>query len=365
MKQIHVQRIERVQEKMARAGMEQLIVSDPASLWYLTGETLDPGERLTVLIIDCGGSLRWVKNALFTLASEDIPVLSFQDGEDGIRTVAEDMMPGVIGVDGSWPSRFLLALQAACPRTYVNGSGAIDRVRAVKDEEEQRLMRESSAVNDRCMAALARWLHAGVTEAEAADHLRQLYKEEGCEDVSFAPIVAFGPHGAGPHHTVSDAVLTEGTVVLLDIGGKKDRYCSDMTRTYFFGDVPDKVREIHRIVCEACETAEALVRPGVPLAELDRAARTVIEKAGYGPQFYHRLGHFIGQTDHEAGEVSASSPLIAEPGMIFSIEPGIYLTGEFGVRIEDLVLVTETGAERLNHLPHSPYIHDIGGTAHE
>lgn len=128
MKQIHVQRIERVQEEMARAGMEQLIVSDPASLWYLTGETLDPGERLTVLIIDRGGSLRWVKNALFTLASEDIPVLSFQDGEDGIRTVAEDMMPGVIGVDGSWPSRFLLALQAACPRTYVNGSGPSETV---------------------------------------------------------------------------------------------------------------------------------------------------------------------------------------------------------------------------------------------
>lgn len=246
----------------------------------------------------------------------------------------------------------------------MNGSGAIDRVRAVKDEEEQRLMRESSAVNDRCMAALVRWLHAGVTEAEAADHLRRLYKEEGCEDVSFAPIVAFGPHGADPHHTVSDAVLTEGTVVLLDIGGKKDRYCSDMTRTYFFGDVPDKVREIHRIVCEACETAEALVRPGVPLAELDRAARTVIERPATARSSITDWGTLSARPTTRQ-EVSASSPLIAEPGMIFSIEPGIYLTGEFGVRIEDLVLVTETGAERLNHLPHSPYIHDIGGTAHE
>lgn len=363
MKPIHVQRLTRVQQAMRDEGMAQLIVSDPASLWYLTGETVDPGERLTVLVIDSGGSLRWVKNELFRLDADDIPVLTIRDGENGIRTLAEDLVPdGVIGVDGNWPSRFLLELQAVCPRTYVNGSGPVDRVRAVKDEEEQRLMRESSAVNDRCMARLAAWLREGVTEAEAAEYLKGLYREEGCEDVSFPPIVAFGPRGADPHHTVSGAALAEGTVVLLDIGGKKDRYCSDMTRTYFFGDVPDKAKEVHRIVCEACGTAEALVRPGVPLADLDRAARRVIEDAGYGPQFTHRLGHFIGQTDHEAGEVSASSPLIAEPGMIFSIEPGIYLPGEFGVRIEDLVLVTDTGAEILNRLPHSPYMEDIGGT---
>lgn len=356
MKAIYEKRIARVQAAMRREGMAQTIVSDPDALWYLTGETVDAGERLAVLVVDSTGSLRWVKNALFTFDT-DIPVLAIRDGENGIATLAEDLAPeGVIGVDKNWPSHFLLELMAAAPRTYVVGSGPIDRARAVKDEEEIRLMRESSAANDRCLARLAAWLHEGVTEAEAADHLRALYKEEGCEDVSFPPIIAYGPHGADPHHTVSGEPLREGMSVLIDVGAKRQRYCSDMTRTYFFGDVPEEIKKVHSIVREACETAEALVRPGVPLAELDRAARAVIEKAGYGPQFTHRLGHFIGLSDHEAGEVSAASDLIAEPGMIFSIEPGVYLSGQFGVRIEDLVLVTEDGAEILNHLPHSPCI---------
>lgn len=359
MKAIHEKRFARVQADMVRSGMDQLIVSDPDALWYLTGETVDPGERLAVLVIDSGGSLFWVKNALFTATAEgDIPVLAVRDGENGIQTLAEDLGPGVIGIDKNWPSHFLLELMAACPRTYVEGSGPVDRARAVKDAEEIRLMRESSAVNDRCMARLAAWLRAGVTEREAAEYLRTLYKEEGCEDVSFPPIIAFGPHGADPHHTVSDAALAPGASVLIDIGGRKNRYCSDMTRTYFFGDVPEEIRRVHAVVCKACETAEALVRPGVPLADLDRAARSVIEEAGYGGQFTHRLGHFIGQSDHEAGEVSSASPLAAEPGMIFSIEPGIYLPGKFGVRIEDLVLVTETGADILNRLPHSPFIEE-------
>lgn len=358
MKAIHETRIQKVTEHMGRLGMDQLVVSDANALWYLTGETIDAGERLTVLVMDRGGNLFWVKNALFPFDSADIPVLTIRDGEDGLLTLAEDLGPGVIGIDGNWPSRFLLRLMEICPRTYVEGSRAVDEVRAVKDEEEIRLMKECSDVNDRAMVHLAAWLRPGVTEREAAEHLKAFYRAEGCEDVSFPPIIAFGAHGADPHHTASDTPLVENTTVLIDIGAKKNRYCSDMTRTYFFGEVPDEAKTIHAIVQEACETAEALVRPGVPLRDLDWAARQVIEQAGYGPHFTHRLGHFIGQTDHEAGEVSETSDIIAAPGMIFSIEPGIYLPGQFGVRIEDLVLVTETGARILNRLPHGP---DMGG----
>lgn len=357
MNQVHEERLRRVQERMRRLSMAQTIVSDPDALWYLTGETVDAGERLTVLIIDSGGNAFWVKNALFSLDGEDIPVLSIRDGENGMRTVAEDLGDGVIGIDRNWPAHFLLELMALRPGTYVEGSRPIDEVRAVKDEEEIRRMRASSAINDRVMARLAAWLRPGVTEGEAAAYVTSLYRAEGCEGLSFPPIIAFGPHGADPHHTVSDAPLTDNTVVLIDIGGVKDRYCSDMTRTYFFGDVPGEARRVHAIVRRACEAAEALVRPGVPLRDLDRAARSIITEAGYGPQFTHRLGHFIGLRDHETGEVSETSPIVAEPGMIFSIEPGIYLPGRFGVRIEDLVLVTENGMERLNRLSHSA---DIG-----
>ena len=357
MRDTYEKRITAIQHAMKEAGMSQNIVSDPAALRYLTGENIDQGERLTVLILDAEGGVRWIKNELFTVQSEDIPVLRFKDGEDGIAVVAEDLAEGTIGIDKNWPAHFLLELQDRCPRcTYVNGSPLIDRARSIKDEEEQRLMREASAVNDRAMARLAAWLRPGITENEAARYLRSLYEAEGAEDVSFPPIIAFGAHGADPHHTTDDTVMKEGDTVLIDIGCRKDGYCSDMTRTYFYGTPSEEMEKVHAIVRGACELAESMAAPGVPLKELDAAARTYIEKAGYGPYFTHRLGHFIGQTDHEAGEVSGDSPLIALPGMIFSIEPGIYLPGRFGVRIEDLVLITEKGAEILNHIPHTPWI---------
>lgn len=136
------------------------------------------------------------------------------------------------------------------------------------------------------------------------------------------------------------------------MGCKKDRYCSDMTRTWFYGGATDGEKRVHDIVREANELAEKMVRPGVPLSLVDKTARDHIAAAGYGRYFTHRLGHFIGLTAHEAGEVSPSSKLRAEPGMIFSIEPGIYLPGRFGVRIEDLVVVTPDGCEVLNHVNH-------------
>ena len=134
------------------------------------------------------------------------------------------------------------------------------------------------------------------------------------------------------------------------MGCRKNRYCSDMTRTFFCKTADSRYAAIHDIVREANEKAEALIRPGVALKDLDRAARDHITAAGYGEYFTHRLGHFIGQTDHEKGDVSSATPLVAKPGMIFSIEPGVYLPGEFGVRVEDLVLVTEDGCEILNHV---------------
>ena len=144
-------------------------------------------------------------------------------------------------------------------------------------------------------------------------------------------------------------VLKEGDCVLFDMGCVKDRYCSDMTRTWFCGQPTEKQAAVHDLVRRANEAAEALIKPGVRLCDLDAAARDLITEAGYGEYFNHRLGHFIGRTDHEKGDVSSANTAVAKPGMIFSIEPGVYLPGEFGVRVEDLVLVTEGGCEVLNH----------------
>lgn len=350
MRSLYVSRVEKVQLGMEAAGISQLIVSEPAALWYLTGEEIHPGERLTVLVIQ-QERVFWLRNRLFPLyhQGKDVEDISFADGEDGVLLLAQQLTKSNCGVDQTWAAGFLLDLLAKRPDiSFVKGSFVVDQVRAIKDAEEINTMREASRINDRAMAEMRQWIRPGMTEKECADHLLSVYRREGAEGFSFPPIVSFGAHGADPHHMPDATVLKERDVVLLDMGCRRSHYCSDMTRTWFMGTPTEEEIRVHRIVEEAGRLAESMVRPGVPLKALDQAAREYITEAGYGPYFTHRLGHFIGIREHEAGEVSSSSPLVAQPGMIFSIEPGIYLPGKFGVRIEDLVLVTDTGCEVLN-----------------
>ena len=231
----------------------------------------------------------------------------------------------------------------------VLSSDCVDNCRACKDAEEQRLMRETSRINDEVNETAKHYVKVGMTEREVAEFIDAQFRAHGCEGPSFTTIVSFGANAADPHHEPDGTVLKEGDCVLFDMGCVKDRYCSDMTRTWFCGQPTEKQAAVHDLVRRANEAAEALIKPGVKLCELDAAARNLIAEAGYGEYFNHRLGHFIGQTDHEKGDVSSANQAEVRPGMIFSIEPGVYLPGEFGVRVEDLVLVTATGCEVLNH----------------
>lgn len=346
-------RLERVRAEMAAHGLTQLIVSDPTTIFYLTGLNIDPGERMYCLLLSADGSARLFLNRLFGTPDVGLPVVNFDDTDDAPALMAPYLdCHKALGVDKDWPARFLLRLQELpVAREYRVGSICCDMVRAVKDEAEQKAMIASSKVNDDCMAEFAAAVRPGVTELELAEKIKEIYKAHGCTGVSFEPIVAFGDDAADPHHQNSTRALKEGEMVLLDVGGVYDNYCSDMTRTFFTAQATDRQREIYELVRLANETAEKLVRPGVKMCELDAAAREVIAKAGYGEYFNHRLGHFIGLNDHEYGDVSSACRIEAKPGMCFSIEPGIYLPGEIGVRIEDLVLVTEDGCRVLNSYP--------------
>ena len=227
------------------------------------------------------------------------------------------------------------------------GSAPLDDARLIKDEEELALMRVSSQKNVEDCTRIAAALREGVSEKDIQSLYNEIALELGAAGPSFTPLVCFGPNGAEPHHDSDGTRLKPGDTVIMDVGLLWKHYCSDMTRTVQFGPVSDEQKRVFDIVKRANRAGIAACRPGVRMKDIDRAARSVIEDAGYGPWFTHRTGHGIGLDEHEFPDVSSVSEVVARPGMIFSVEPGIYLPGRFGVRVEDLVAITEDGCEVL------------------
>ena len=349
---IHDKRIAQVCDRMKQAGVSQFLITDHLSIYYLTGIDVLPFERFWALLVRTDDQPILFANKLFALEDTgSFKTILHIDTDDIAAMVAPFITAGDLGVDKKMPARFLLPILSACGETRaILGSDWVDKVRARKDEKEKQLMRRASEINDCCMEKLAAFIHDGVTEKECATYLEQCYLEYGCEGVSFDPIISFGANAADPHHLPDHTVIKEGDCIVIDIGCKKDFYRSDMTRTFFWKKADPKYVALYNLVLEANERAEASVRAGVPLCEIDAAARDHIAAAGYGEYFTHRLGHFIGLEGHEQGDVSSVNQEPAAVDMVFSIEPGVYLPREFGVRIEDLVIVTEDGCEILNHL---------------
>ncbi len=348
------ERANRILKALGEMGATQMLITDPLSIYYLTGVSVMPFERFYGLLLRADGKHAFFLNRLFTVPQEvGVEKVWYSDTDDVPAIVAHYVDPGTaLGVDKDLSARFLLPLmERNAARRFLNGSLAVDRTRGVKDADEQEKMRAASRINDAAMSRFKGLVHEGVTEKQVAARMLDIYLDLGADGYSFEPLVAFGANAADPHHEPDDTVVRDGDCVLFDVGCKKDGYCSDMTRTFFFRNVSEHSRKVYDIVRRANQAAEAIIRPGVPLCALDAAARDLITAEGYGEQFTHRLGHFIGLNEHEFGDVSSGFDWPVEPGMVFSIEPGVYLTGDVGVRVEDLVLVTDSGVEPLNHYP--------------
>ncbi len=312
---------------------------------------IHPGERLLALYINVNGNNKMFINELFPVTEDlGVEMVWFNDTQNSVEIVSNGIdKNGTIGVDKNWPAKFLLALMDLCPNCkFVNSSYIVDTLRSSKDEEEKDLMRKASALNDEAMKRLKDTINSDLTEKQLANKLSGIYEDLGADGFSFSPIIGFGPTGADPHGTPGDRKVKAGDAIILDIGCVKDNYCSDMTRTVFYKEAPEKAKEVFEIVLEANKRAIALVKPGVRFCDIDAAARDYITEKGYGKYFTHRTGHSIGLECHDMGDVSSVNTDCVQEGMIFSVEPGIYLPGEFGVRIEDLVLVTKDGHENLN-----------------
>jgi Xaa-Pro aminopeptidase len=280
-------------------------------------------------------------------------VTDWTDGDDPYAATAALLeADGRYAISDSAWAMHLLGLQKRLPGSaHFSMTAALPMLRAVKNDQEIGFLTAAGAAADASFEDIAGVTFAGRTESQIGADLAAFLRAHGHSQVDFT-VVGSGPNGANPHHEMSERVIEQGDMVVLDFGGLKDGYGSDTTRTVHVGEPTDEEREVHEIVRRAQQAGFEAVRPGVACEEIDRAARRVIADAGYGEYFIHRVGHGIGLTTHEPPYMVEGEKHLIEPGMCFSIEPGIYLPGRFGVRIEDIVVATEDGGRRLNTTPH-------------
>lgn len=356
----YAKRMARAAQAAATAGLAGVLVAPGPDLVWLTGyRPTAMTERLTLLVLTTDRHPTLVVPALERPDAESAPgapamtMVDWTDATDPYRLAAGLLRPdGRYGISDSAWAIHVLGLSRALPDSrYEALTSCLPMLRAVKDGAELARLAVAGAAADAAYREILGASFAGRRELEVAADLASVLRRFGHEQVDFT-VVGSGPNGASPHHEAGERVIERGDAVVLDFGGLRNGYGSDTTRTVSVGPPSAEVRHVHEIVRRAQQAAFEAVRPGVPCAEIDRVARQIITDAGYGPQFIHRTGHGIGVTTHEPPYLveGETQPLV--PGMCFSIEPGIYLPGRFGVRIEDIVTVTENGGRRLNNTDH-------------
>jgi Xaa-Pro aminopeptidase len=344
----HGRRLDTVRAAMARRGIDCLLLSIGADLAYVTGYEAMPLERLTMLAVTAGRAPVLVVPELEAprVPAGPFEVHPWSEREDPVAIVAAHAgRPAVVAVgDQTW-SRFLLELLSLMSHaTFVSAGPLMSSVRAVKGEDEIEALRRVAEAADRVSARIPHDVRfVGRTERRIARDVVDLMIEEGHQVAGFW-IVGSGPNGASPHHEPGDRVVEAGDPVVVDFGGRLDGYCSDTTRMFVAGTPGPELVDVHRVVLEAQQAGKDAARAGVPAQEVDSAARSVIDAAGYGERFIHRLGHGIGLEAHEHPYLVAGNATPLQPGNAFSIEPGVYLPGRFGVRIEDIAVIGADGS---------------------
>ena len=350
-------RMRRVLADAARAELDGILVTPGPELVWLTGyQPTAITERLTVLVLrhDQDPTLLVPTlerpDAEAAVGAPSLSIVDLADGEDPFARAGAYLYAGATMAisDSAW-ALHLLGLQDAVPgSSYRSLTQSLPMLRAVKDDNELARLRAAGAAADATYEQILGVRFAGRKETDVAADLARMLREFGHEQVDFT-VVGSGPNGANPHHEAGDRTIEPGDAVVLDFGGLMYGYGSDTSRTVCVGEPSALVSEVHEVVRRAQQAGVESVRPGVACQEIDRAARKVITDAGYGERFIHRTGHGIGTTTHEPPYMIEGEEQPLVPGMCFSVEPGIYLPGEFGVRIEDIVTVTESGGERLNN----------------
>jgi Xaa-Pro aminopeptidase len=358
--QVYARRLAAAAAGAAQAGLAGLVVTPGYDLRYLIGSRAQTFERLTALVIPATGEAVMVIPRLELASLRDsaagelgLTVQDWVDGENPGDLVALALGGHArVAVTDSMPALHLLPLAERLGAIPVLGTDIMAGLRMIKDPAEIDALRTAGAAIDRVHARVPQFLAPGRTEAQVAADITEAIVAEGHSEAAFV-IVGSGPHGADPHHECSDRVLQAGDIVVVDIGGPVEPgYNSDSTRTYSLGEPTPKIAEQYAVLQRAQAAAVASVRPGVTAEQVDAAARDVLAAAGLAEYFVHRTGHGIGLSVHEEPYIVAGNDMPLTEGMAFSIEPGIYLPGQWGARIEDIVIVTAEGALSVNNRPH-------------
>jgi len=364
-------RLSKLSQSLRNSGLDALALNPGPSLVYLTGLHFDLMERPTLAFFTAGSAPVLVLPELEMLKVRGLPfeVRPFPYGEnleewdqvfleaghslglEGKRIGVEPLHMRILELN----KVKIIAGQTECP----DATRVVGQLRICKQADEVAAMRSAVRVAQDALEATIPSIKVGITEKEiSAELVVQLLRHGSQSEMPFAPIVSSGPNSANPHSVPSDRSLQPGDLLVVDWGATVDGYISDLTRTFAVGKVEEEFRKIHQIVLEANAAGRAAAQPGVPCANVDIAARTVIEKSGYGQYFTHRTGHGIGMEPHEDPYMRGGNMQLLEPGMTFTVEPGIYLPGRNGVRIEDNMVITENGAECLSDMKRE--LRDVG-----
>jgi len=359
---MYTERLNRLIEQASAHGFDVVALVPGPNLFYLTGLSFHLSERPIVALFPVDGAPVVVLPALEAVKVErtavELEVFPYTD-EEGHTPAFQSACASlalaecIIGVEALQmrllEARLLERYGPGC--RLVAAEDALAALRVCKDEHELEQMRRAVAVTEEALGSTMRQVRAGTTEREVAALLTMEMLRAGGEGTAFSPIVVAGPNAASPHAVPSDRPIQPGETIVVDFGATVGGYAADITRTFVFGALEPELARVYEVVRAANEAGRAAARPGVPAEEVDRAARAVIEAAGYGEYFIHRTGHGLGLETHEPPYIVAGNERLLEPGMTFTVEPGVYLPGQGGVRIEDGVLVTPTGAESLTTFP--------------
>ncbi|MGM0602429.1 MAG: M24 family metallopeptidase [Bacillota bacterium] len=352
-------KIDKLAEVMKENDVDFLIIGADTDLEYFARINSWAGERFKGLVIGNNGKHFYISPELYYEETREVlgkeeDIYQWGDGEGFLKAVREadkkyDLRNKVIAVNQAVTAVEMLEMKEELNSEFISGQDFVSQIRMIKDENERKYLKKAGAIADKAAADIVEFIKPGITERDIKEKIKELLLEHGGESLSFETIVASGPNSSKPHYNSDKRVIEEQDVIVLDFGCKYKGYCSDMSRTVFVGEPTEEMKKVYEIVLKANRKAEEIANSGSTAEEVDLAARNIIEEAGYGENFINRTGHGIGRAVHESPFIKTGNKLKLKDGMAFSVEPGIYIPGKFGMRVEDIILIEDGKGQKLNN----------------